>query len=83
MTTEKKAKTATRRWPRKPGYYWMYSLDYDAWLIVEVSGSHYHKTQCFYFLGGDNRPKARSWIEQKHGFACEWLGPLEPPRRAV
>jgi len=79
MATETKA---TKRWPRKPGYYWMFSSDLEDWIVVEVSGSHHHRTQCFYVFG-DQSPKARSRMEQKFGYACEWIGPLQVPTARV
>lgn len=72
------SESVTTLWPRKGGYYWMYSPELGDWVIVEVSGSVRHRTQCFYIFG-DQRPKARSWMEQKFGHSCKWLGPLKSP----
>lgn len=75
MTNETKW---TKRWPRKVGYYWFYSNEeLGEPVIVEVSGQGTARS----YYTGDGRPKARSLLEQKYGYGCEWSGPIEPPTR--
>lgn len=69
----------TNRWPRKVGYYWIWSPVLDDSFICEISGGAKGVAIVFYLSG--EPAQTRDQIEEQYGDGCEWIGPLEAPER--